>query len=216
MRHVSRTHSVARDLPFDRSNLDLQIQIKCVDTKSQLADILTKGRFTHDEWNHLLRLFNVFLQPCLAKLTTLKAMSKRQIQGGKQGGEDERVVAKNKTCAKFSLYDQQSISNSVELELISKLGESFSKLFNSGIHLVQGNLPRRNRIRITHQTLKCGTQILTRTPALGYQLRDRKRSPLVEVCSLALWQYCRAHAVPQGFCGNLIDVLKLLANQQED
>ena len=26
----------------------------------------------------------------------------------------------------------------------------------------------------------------------------------------------RAHAVPQGFCGNLINALKLLANQQED
>ena len=28
------------------------------DTKSQLADMLTKGNFTRDEWNHLLRLFN--------------------------------------------------------------------------------------------------------------------------------------------------------------
>ena len=26
----------------------------------------------------------------------------------------------------------------------------------------------------------------------------------------------RAHAVPQGLCGNLINALKLLANQQED
>ena len=26
----------------------------------------------------------------------------------------------------------------------------------------------------------------------------------------------RAHAVPQGLCENLIDALKLLANQQED
>ena len=26
----------------------------------------------------------------------------------------------------------------------------------------------------------------------------------------------KAHAVPQGLCGNLIDALKLLANQQED
>ena len=29
------------------------------DTKNQLADILTKGSFTRDEWNHLLRLFNI-------------------------------------------------------------------------------------------------------------------------------------------------------------
>ena len=26
----------------------------------------------------------------------------------------------------------------------------------------------------------------------------------------------RAHGVPQGFCGNLVNALKLLANQQED
>ena len=29
------------------------------DTKTQLADILTKGSFTRDEWNHLLCLFNI-------------------------------------------------------------------------------------------------------------------------------------------------------------
>ena len=27
---------------------------------------------------------------------------------------------------------------------------------------------------------------------------------------------CKAHAVPQGLCGNLINALKLLANQPED
>ena len=27
---------------------------------------------------------------------------------------------------------------------------------------------------------------------------------------------CRAHVVPQGLCGNLINALKLLVNQQED
>ena len=69
MRHVSRTHRVAHDWLFDRINLDPKIQIKCVDTKKQLADILTKGCFSRDEWNHLLRLLknhefpNVFLQP---------------------------------------------------------------------------------------------------------------------------------------------------------
>ena len=38
---------------FDRINLDSKIQIKYVDTQNQLADILTKGNFTRDEWNHL-------------------------------------------------------------------------------------------------------------------------------------------------------------------
>ena len=52
MRHVSRTHRVELDLLFDRTNLDPKIQIKYIDTKNQLADILTKGNFTRDEWNH--------------------------------------------------------------------------------------------------------------------------------------------------------------------
>ena len=45
MRHVSRTHRVALDWLFDRINLDPKIQIKYIDTKNQLADILTKGEF---------------------------------------------------------------------------------------------------------------------------------------------------------------------------
>ena len=59
MRHVSRTHRVALDWLFDRINLDTRIQIKYIDTKNQLADILTKGNFTRDEWNHLLCFFNI-------------------------------------------------------------------------------------------------------------------------------------------------------------
>ena len=43
MRHVSRTHRVALDWLFGRINLDTKIQIKYIDTKNQLADILTKG-----------------------------------------------------------------------------------------------------------------------------------------------------------------------------
>ena len=59
MRHVSRTHRVALDLLFDGINLDPKIQIKYIDTKNQLADILTNGNFTRYEWNHLLCLFNI-------------------------------------------------------------------------------------------------------------------------------------------------------------
>ena len=44
MRHVPRTHRVALDWLFDRSNLDSKIQIKYIDTKNQLADMLTKGK----------------------------------------------------------------------------------------------------------------------------------------------------------------------------
>ena len=59
MRRVSRTHRVALVRLFDRINLDPKIQIKYIDTKNQLADFLTRGNFTRDEWNHLLNLFNI-------------------------------------------------------------------------------------------------------------------------------------------------------------
>ena len=47
MRHVSRTHRVALDWLFDRIDLDPKIQIKYIDTKNQLADILTDQRKFH-------------------------------------------------------------------------------------------------------------------------------------------------------------------------
>ena len=59
MRHVSRTHRVALDWSFDRIGFVPKIQMKYIDTKNQLAYMLTKGNFTRDEWNHLLCLFNI-------------------------------------------------------------------------------------------------------------------------------------------------------------
>ena len=59
MRHVSRTHRVALDGLFDRIYLNPKIQIGYIDTIHQIADILTKGNFTRDEWNNLLHLFNI-------------------------------------------------------------------------------------------------------------------------------------------------------------
>ena len=74
LRHVSRTHRVALDWLFDRINLDSKIKIKYIDTKNQLADILTKRNFTLDEWNHLLCLFNI---SHFSSINCLEAMSKR-------------------------------------------------------------------------------------------------------------------------------------------
>ena len=98
-RHVSRTHRVALDWLFDRINLDPKIQTKHIDTKHQLADILTKGNFTRDEWNNLLRVFNIsnLSSVCCFKVfrstSCPKTMSKR-LQEGERG--KERVLAKSK------------------------------------------------------------------------------------------------------------------------
>ena len=90
MRHVSRTHRVALDWLFDLINLDPKIQIKYIDTKNQLADILTKGNFTRDEWNHLLCLFSI---SHFSSADCSEVMSKKRTQ--KDSGE-ERVTAKSK------------------------------------------------------------------------------------------------------------------------
>ena len=89
MRHVSRTHRVALDWLFDRIKLDPKIQIKYIDTKNQLADMLTKGNFTRDEWNHLLCLLNI---SHFISTECSEVMSKRT----QKESSEERVTAKSK------------------------------------------------------------------------------------------------------------------------
>ena len=54
MRHVSRTHRVALHWCLIESIWTPKSKSNTLTTKNQLADILTKGNFTRDEWNHLL------------------------------------------------------------------------------------------------------------------------------------------------------------------
>ena len=89
MRHVSRTHRVALDWLFDRINVDPEIQIKYIDTRNQLAGMLTKGNFTRDEWHHPWCLFNI---SHFSSINCSEVMSKRT---QKDSGE-ERVTAKSK------------------------------------------------------------------------------------------------------------------------
>ena len=105
MRHVSRTHRVALDWLFDRINLDSKIQIKYIDTKNQLADILTKGNFTRDEWNHVLNLFN---SSHFSSTVCSAAMSKRAQQ---ESGE-ERVTAKSSPMMNLTARMPSVVSSS--------------------------------------------------------------------------------------------------------
>ena len=57
--------------------------------KTQLTDILTKGNFTRDEWNHLLNLFNI---SHFSSTACTAAMAKRAQQ---ESGE-ERFTAKSR------------------------------------------------------------------------------------------------------------------------
>ena len=73
MRQESRTHRVALDWLFDRIDLDPNIRIGYIDTKHQVADMLTKGNFSRDEWNNLPHLFNIshFSSTCCATNSSL-------------------------------------------------------------------------------------------------------------------------------------------------
>ena len=108
MRHVSRTHRVALDWLFDRINLDSKIQIKYIDTKNRLADILTKGNFTRDEWNHLLSLFNI---SHFSSAVCSAVMAKRIQQ---ESGE-ERVTAKSRPMMNLTARMPSLVSSSTSL-----------------------------------------------------------------------------------------------------
>ena len=88
MRHVSGNHRVAFDWLFDRINWT-QKSKSSTSTPNQLADILTKGNFTRDEWNDLLCLFNT---SHFSSINGVEAMSKRT----QEDAGEERVTAKSK------------------------------------------------------------------------------------------------------------------------
>ena len=124
MRHVSRTHRVALDWLFDRINLDHKIQIKYIDTKNQLADILTKGNFTLDEWNHLLTLFNI---SHFSSTVCSAAMAKRS----QQDSGEERVTAKSRPKMNLAARTPSLVSSSTSVSPVKEiLRESRSMEFN--------------------------------------------------------------------------------------
>jgi len=76
LRRVARTYRIDLDWLFERIAKDPSVFMKWVGTKEQLGDIFTKGSFTADSWNSLLKL-SFMLPPSSrkyldAKLTTLK------------------------------------------------------------------------------------------------------------------------------------------------
>ena len=95
MRHVSRTHRVALDFLFDRTNPYPKNQIRYIDTKHQLADFLTRGNFTHDERNNLLLLCNIrhFSSTCCAENSSLTSCSKTMAKRMQEQKEEDRIVA---------------------------------------------------------------------------------------------------------------------------
>ena len=78
---------------------------KFFDTKNQLADMLTKGNFTRDEWNHLLCLFNI---SHFSSADCSEVMSKRTQE---ESGE-ERVTAKSRPMMSLIARAPSTLSSS--------------------------------------------------------------------------------------------------------
>ena len=59
MAHVARTHRVNLDWLLERSMLDPCVYTRYIDTKQQIADILTKPNFSVRDWCNLCELFRL-------------------------------------------------------------------------------------------------------------------------------------------------------------
>ena len=81
-----------------------------IDTKNQLADILTKVNCTRDEWNHLLCLFNI---SHFSSTVCSEVMSKRT---QKDSGE-ERVTAKSRPMMSLIARAPSNLSSSTSESL---------------------------------------------------------------------------------------------------
>ena len=211
MAHVSRTHRVALNWLFDRINLDPRIQIKYIDTKNQLADILTEGNITRDEWNLFLCLFNI---SHFSSINNLEAMSKRTPE---DAGE-ERVTAKSKPMmnlvSRYSVKDPNVLASTASESPLKTKSESESVhrsslnaqqtsterpvLGASSSNYSEWNIFRGGPVLDVHGSL----QLLTSS-----HVRERDKALLRSIMVGGVWNgfllgRVRSQIVPCRFCGS--------------
>ena len=150
MRHVSRTHRVALDWLFDRINLDPKIQIKYIDTKNQLADMLIKGNFTRDEWNHLLCFCNI---SHFSSADCSEVMSKRT----QEDAGEERATAKSRPLMSLIAIAPSTLLFSASESLGKRSYESHSPLSAQAENNDRTVKPVFGRVARTQQAAQDGT-----------------------------------------------------------
>ena len=111
------------DCFFDRINLDPNIQIRHIDTEHQLADILTKGNITRDEWNSLLHLFNIgrFSSLCCAQNFSLIGCPKND------GEKDARTQRRRQYCGEIKAHSDEPDFNCLDKFLIREPSDYVEK-----------------------------------------------------------------------------------------
>ena len=117
MRYASRIHRVAPDCLFDRINVDTKIQIRYIDTKHQLADILTK----RGEWNNLLHLFNIshFSSLCCAQNFSLTSCQ--------NDGEEDARTKRRQDCGKIKAHSNEPDVNCLDKFFIREPSDCVEK-----------------------------------------------------------------------------------------
>ena len=90
-----------------------KIQIKYIDTKNQLADILTKVNFTRDEWNPLLCLFNI---SHFSSTVCSETMAKRS----QHDSGEERVTAKSRPMMNLIARAPSHVSPSTSVSPVKR------------------------------------------------------------------------------------------------
>ena len=170
MRHVSRSHRVALDWLFDRINLDLKIQIKYIDTKNQLADMLTNGSFTRDEWNNLHNLFNVryFSFICCSQNLSLTSCTQTMTKRMQEQEGEERIVAKSKPTTIHCLC-----KSSTEQSPIASKNPGILKAHCRNINQAQGDLEQDN-------TIEAQLRVPKRGEKMQFWMRGRRRPGTLE------------------------------------
>ena len=123
-----------------------------IDTKRQ------KGNFTHDEWNNLLRVFNISqcsLICCSQNFSftsCTETMAKRmQEQEGEEG-----IVAKSKPT--MNLAFTVSTSSTVQ-NLVASKSPGILRAPVKLIGQVLGNVEQENSIKTQRRVLKCGKKM---------------------------------------------------------
>ena len=129
-------HSVALDWLFYRINLDPKIQIKYIDTKNQLVDILTKRTFTCDQWNQLIPPSNMMDSSFLSQpLWAFEFAIAQPCHSGKckeRRRRDQSRRCKIVACAEFGRLDTLRVDPTTQFKFHSssnKPRETWCALF---------------------------------------------------------------------------------------
>ena len=180
MIHVSRAHRVTLDWLFDRINLDPKIQ---------LADMLTTGNFTRDEWNHLLRLLNIMnlsmfscshFCHCLSDpIRKQCSMSKRVKESNlKEGSAVAELKPMNLNLPSFRKVPSQEVSdpNSPGNQSLDQYGvsarswEQSAKGGGQSLRKAEARIPKYADLRLkVFKNIKKLVNLVEDAPPLGIQ-----------------------------------------------